>query len=49
MTSAHMTQTSTTSTREPVLVTGGTGTTVRRVVALPREPGVETRAASRSG
>ncbi|BAG19867.1 MULTISPECIES: NAD(P)H-binding protein [Streptomyces] len=49
MTSAHMTQTSTTSTREPVLVTGGTGKTGRRVVALLRERGVETRAASRSG
>ncbi|MXG24442.1 NAD(P)H-binding protein [Streptomyces sp. YIM 132580] len=33
----------------PVLVTGGTGKTGRRVVARLRELGVETRAASRSG
>ncbi|MBT2424299.1 NAD(P)H-binding protein [Streptomyces sp. ISL-112] len=33
----------------PVLVTGGTGKTGRRVVARLRESGVETRAASRSG
>ncbi|MFC9029756.1 NAD(P)H-binding protein [Streptomyces arboris] len=33
----------------PVLVTGGTGKTGRRVVARLRDLGVETRAASRSG
>ncbi|THC47414.1 NAD(P)H-binding protein [Streptomyces sp. A1499] len=38
-----------TSAQGPVLVTGGTGKTGRRVVARLRELGVETRAASRSG
>ncbi|MDW4913121.1 NAD(P)H-binding protein [Streptomyces californicus] len=37
------------SARGPVLVTGGTGKTGRRVVDRLRELGVETRAASRSG
>ncbi|MER7881962.1 NAD(P)H-binding protein [Streptomyces fimicarius] len=48
-----MTQTdvtaATNSVQGPVLVTGGTGKTGRRVVARLRELGVETRAASRSG
>ncbi|MEI7030578.1 NAD(P)H-binding protein [Streptomyces pratensis] len=44
-----MTQTDATPTQGPVLVVGGTGKTGRRVVALLRERGVETRAASRSG
>ncbi|MFB7398974.1 NAD(P)H-binding protein [Streptomyces rubiginosohelvolus] len=48
-----MTQTDATaaaaSVQGPVLVTGGTGKTGRRVVARLRELGVETRAASRSG
>ncbi|MFI5985235.1 NAD(P)H-binding protein [Streptomyces sp. NPDC051555] len=39
----------TTNTPATVLVLGGTGKTGRRVVALLRESGVETRAASRSG
>ncbi|MFJ6510651.1 NAD(P)H-binding protein [Streptomyces sp. NPDC091406] len=41
--------TAATSAQGPVLVTGGTGKTGRRVVARLRELGVETRAASRSG
>ncbi|MFD4028692.1 NAD(P)H-binding protein [Streptomyces sp. NPDC058576] len=41
--------TAATSVQGPVLVTGGTGKTGRRVVARLRERGVETRAASRSG
>lgn len=45
-----MTQTpDTTPAPSPVLVTGGTGKTGRRVVARLRELGVQTRAASRSG
>lgn len=49
MTQTDETPTDTTSTRRTVLVTGGTGKTGRRAVALLRERGVETRAASRSG
>ncbi|WP_228181821.1 NAD(P)H-binding protein [Streptomyces anulatus] len=44
-----MTRTDVNPVQEPVLVTGGTGKTGRRVVARLRELGVETRAASRSG
>ncbi|MFE7367149.1 NAD(P)H-binding protein [Streptomyces anulatus] len=44
-----MTRTDVNPVQEPVLVTGGTGKTGRRVVARLRELGVATRAASRSG
>ncbi|MFD8709195.1 NAD(P)H-binding protein [Streptomyces anulatus] len=44
-----MTRTDVNPVQQPVLVTGGTGKTGRRVVARLRELGVETRAASRSG
>ncbi|MEU8708210.1 NAD(P)H-binding protein [Streptomyces sp. NPDC048565] len=43
------TRTDSKSSRNTVLVTGGTGKTGRRTVAGLRELGVETRAASRSG
>ncbi|MEV7832229.1 NAD(P)H-binding protein [Streptomyces subrutilus] len=49
MTHTDTTRTGTTNGPGTVLVLGGTGKTGRRVVALLRELGVETRAASRSG
>ncbi|MFF4324056.1 NAD(P)H-binding protein [Streptomyces sp. NPDC001568] len=49
MTYTDSTRTDATTAPGTVLVLGGTGKTGRRVVALLRELGVETRAASRSG